>query len=40
MLVANGTKLQSQGEKKFKAVTDEGFPLNFKFISGDVKKIL
>ena len=36
MLAANGTKVESQVEKKFKAVTDEGFPLNFIFISGAV----
>ena len=40
MFAANGTKIESQGEKKFKDVTDEGFPLNFNFISGAVKNIL
>ena len=40
MLAANGTKINSQGENKFKAVTDEGFPLDCKFISDAVKKIL
>ena len=40
MFAANGTKIESQREKKFKAVSDEGFPLNFNFISGAVKKIL
>ena len=37
---ANGTKIQSKGEKKFKAVPDDGFPLDCAFISGAVKKIL
>ena len=40
VFAANGTKIESKGEKKFKAVTDEGFPLSFNFISGAVKKIL
>ena len=40
MFAANGTKIKSKGEKKLKAVTDEGFALNFNFISGAVKKIL
>ena len=40
MFAANGTKIDSKGEKKFKAVTDDGFPLDFAFISGAVKKIL
>ena len=31
---------QPKGEKKFKAVTDDGFPLDCAFISGAVKKIL
>ena len=26
MFAANGTKITSKGEKKFKVVTDEGFP--------------
>ena len=29
-----------QGEKKFKAITDDGFPLDCAFISAAVKKIL
>ena len=40
MFAANGTKIESKGEKKFKAVTDDGFPLDCAFISGAVKKIL
>ena len=40
MFAANSMKIESKGEKKFKAVTDEGFPSNCKFISGAVKKIL
>ena len=40
MFAANGTKIESKGEKKFKAVTDDGFPLDCVFISGAVKKIL
>ena len=40
MLTANGTRIESKGEKKFKAVTDDGFPLDCAFISGAVKKIL
>ena len=40
MFASNGTKIDSKGEKKFKAVTDDGFPLDCTFISGAVKKIL
>jgi hypothetical protein len=40
MFAANGTRIESKGEKKFKAVTDDGFPLDCTFISGAVKKIL
>ena len=40
MFAANGTKIESKGEKKFKVVTDEGIPLDCKFSSGAVKKIL
>jgi hypothetical protein len=40
MFAANGTKIDSKGEKKFRAVTDDGFPLDCAFISGAVKKIL
>ena len=40
MSAANGTRIESKGEKKFKAVTDDGFPLDCAFISGAVKKIL
>ena len=40
MFAANGTIIDSKGEKKFKAVTDDGFPLDSAFISGAVKKIL
>ena len=40
MFVANGTKIESKAEKKFKAITDDGFPLDCKFIAGAVKKIL
>ena len=28
MFAANGTKIESEGEKKFKAVTDDGFHLD------------
>ena len=34
------TRIESKGEKKFKAVTDDGFPLDCAFITGAVKKIL
>ena len=37
---AHGTRIDSKGEKKFKAVTDDGFPLDCAFISGAVKQIL
>ena len=37
MIAANSTKIESKGEKKFKAVTDDGFPLDCAFISGAVK---
>ena len=40
MFAANGTKIESKGEKQFKAITGKGFPLNFNLISGAVKKIL
>ena len=40
MFAANGTRIESKGEKKFKAITDDGFPLDCAFISGAVKKIL
>ena len=40
MFAANGTKIESKGKKKFQAVTDDGFRLDCKFISGAVKKIL
>ena len=40
MLAANGTKIEPKGEKKFKAMTDERFSLDCKFISDAVKKIL
>ena len=40
MFAANGTKIESKGEKKFKAVTDDRFPLDCAFISGAVKHIL
>ena len=40
MFAANGTNIKSKGEKKFKAVTDEGFSLDCKFVSCAVKKIL
>ena len=40
MLTTNGTSIGSKGEKKSKAVTDDGFPLDCAFISGAVKKIL
>ena len=40
MIAANGTKIESKGKNKFKAITDEGFPLDCAFISGAVKKIL
>lgn len=40
MFAANGTKIVPKGEKKFKAVTDDGFSLDCAFISGAVKKIL
>ena len=39
MFAANGTRIESKGEKEFKAVTDDGFPLDCAFISGAVKKI-
>ena len=39
MFVANDTNIESKGENTFKAVTDEGFPLDCKFVSGAVKKI-
>ena len=38
MFAANGTRIESKAEKKFKAVTDNGFPLDCAFISGAVKK--
>ena len=40
LIAANGTRIDSKDEKKFKAVTDDGFPLDCAFISGAVKKIL
>ena len=40
MFAANGTRIESKDEKKFKAVTDDEFPLDCAFISGAVKKIL
>ena len=40
MFAANGTKINSKGEKKFKAVTDDGFPLDCAFISEALRKIL
>ena len=40
MFAANGTKIESKGEKKFKAITDVGFPLDCGFIFGAAKKIL
>ena len=40
MFAANGTRIDSKGEKKFQALTDDGFPLDCAFISGAVKKIL
>ena len=40
IFVANGTRIESKGEKKSKAVTDGGLPLDCAFISGAVKKIL
>ena len=40
MFAAKGTKIESKGEKKFKALTDDGFPLDCAFISGAVKKTL
>ena len=40
MFAANGAKIDSKGEKKFRAVTDDGFPLDCAFISGAAKKIL
>ena len=39
MFAVNGTRIESKGEKKSKAVTDDGFPLYCNFISGVVKKI-
>ena len=39
-ICGDGTKIESNGEKKFQAVTDDGFLLDCKFISGAVKKIL
>ena len=41
LFAANGTRIESRGEKKPKAITDDGFPLRCAFISGAViKKIL
>ena len=40
MFAANGIKIESTGEKKSKAITDDGSPLDCKFILGAVKKIL
>ena len=40
MFAANGTKIDSKGGKKLKAVTDDGFPLDCAFISGAVTEIL
>ena len=40
MSAANDTRIESRGEKKFKAVTDDGFPLDCAFIFGALKKIL
>ena len=40
MSAAISSKTESKGEKKFKAITDDGLPLDCKFISGAVKKIL
>ena len=40
MFAANGTRIESNGEKQPKAITDDGFPLDYAFISGAVKKIL
>ena len=40
MFVANDTRIESKGKKKFRAVTDDGFTLDCAFISGAVRKIL
>ena len=40
MVAVKGMGIYSDGETKFRAVTDEGFPFVCKFISGAVKKIL
>ena len=40
MFAANGTRIESKGEKKFKVLTDNKFPLDCVFISGAVMKIL
>ena len=40
LFAANGTRIESKGEKKFQAITDDGFPLDYKLISGAAKKIL
>ena len=40
IFAANGTRMESKGEKKFRAVTDDGFPLDCAFMSEAVKKIL
>ena len=34
------TRIESKGEKKFKAITDDGFSLDCAFMSGAVKKVL
>ena len=40
MFDANGTIIESKGEKKVYTTTDVGFPLGCDFISGAVKKFL
>ena len=40
MFAADGTNIKSKGEKKFKAITNDGSPLDCKSISGAVKNIL
>ena len=40
MFAANDTNIDSKGGKKYKAVTDDRFPLDCAFISGAVRKIL
>ena len=39
MFAANGSRIESNGEKTFEAVTDDGYPLDCAFISGAAEKI-